>query len=311
MKKLLALALVALVLLVISVYVFIPSKIIVSNVRYITAYQNTAIKFINDSAMFNKWWRSVTVKEDTNYNYNGYTYHIKSTLSNLADIGIQPATDNLNSALVCLNIYLDSSALQWSTELDASLNPVQRIMQYNKAKKLKENMGALLDKLKAYLDKPENVYGINVKEVKLKDSVLIASQITTTAYPSVPDIYKEVNKLKAYVVSQQASATNAPMLNVSQLDEKNYKVMVGLPVSGRINQTPDFIIKRMPYGGSMFTSTVNGGYYSIQQALQKLTEYYLDTKRASPAKPYELMVTDRQQETDTAKWVTKLYYPIM
>ncbi len=298
-------------LLVISVYVFIPSKIIVSNVRYINAYQNTAIKFINDSAMFNNWWRSVTVKEDTNYNYNGYVYHIKSTLSNLADITIQPTTDKLNSALVCLNIYLDSSALQWSTELDASLNPLQRITQYNKAKKLKENMGALLDKLKAYLDKPENVYGINVKEVKLKDSVLIASQITTTAYPSLADIYKEVDKLKAYVASQHASATNAPMLNVVQLGEKSYKVMVGLPVSGRITQTPDFIIKRMPYGGSMFTSTVNGGYYNIQQGLQKLTEYYLDTKRASPAKPYELMVTDRQQETDTAKWVTKLYYPIM
>jgi len=311
MKKLIALVALALVLLVISAYVFIPSKIIVSNVRYINAYQNTAIKFINDSAMFNTWWRSVAVKEDTNYTYNGYAYHIKSTLSNLADIKIEPATDNLNSALVCLNIYLDSSALQWSTELDASVNPLQRIMQYNKARKLKENMGGLLDKLKAFLDKPEHVYGINVREVKLKDSVLIASQINTTAYPSVADVYKTVNKLKAYAASQQAAATNAPMMNVVQEGEKNYKVMVGLPVSGHINQTPDIIIKRMPYGGSMFTSTVNGGYYSIQQGLQKLTEYYLDTKRASPAKPYQLMVTDRQQEADTTKWVTKLYYPIM
>jgi len=127
----------------------------------------------------------------------------------------------------------------------------------------------------------------------------------------VADVYKAVNKLKAYAVSQQAAATNAPMLNVVQEGQYKYKVMVGLPVSGNLNQTPDIIIKRMPYGGSMFTSTVNGGYYSIQQGLQKLTEYYLDTKRASPAKPYQLMVTDRQQEADTTKWITKLYYPIM
>jgi len=311
MKKLLALVLAVLVLTVISAYIFIPSKIVVSNVRYITAYQNAAIKFINDSAMFNSWWRTVAVKEDTNYNYQGYVYHIKNTLSNLAEIKIQPAGENLTSALVCLNIYLDSSAIQWSTEIDASLNPIERVLQYNKAKKLKENMGGLMDKLKTFLDKSENIYGIEVKEIQLKDSVLIATQITTTAYPNVTDTYKEVNKLKQYAASQHVTATNNPMMNVIQLDEKNYKVMVGLPVSARVNQTPDIILKRMPYGGNMLTTTVKGGSYTIQEGLKKLTDYYLDSKRASPAKPYQLMITDRQLETDTTKWITKLYYPVM
>ena len=56
-------------------------------------------------------------------------------------------------------------------------------------------------------------------------------------------------------------------------------------------------------------STIGAAEYDVTTL--KANDYFLDSKRASPAIPYELMVTDRSAETDTAKWVTRLYYPIM
>ena len=34
-----------------------------------------------------------------------------------------------------------------------------------------------------------------------------------------------------------------------------------------------------------------------------------DNALSSPAIPFESLVTNRMQEPDTSKWVTKIYYP--
>jgi hypothetical protein len=39
--------------------------------------------------------------------------------------------------------------------------------------------------------------------------------------------------------------------------------------------------------------------------------YMKDFKLTSPAMPFELLVTNRANEPDTSKWVTKIYYPIL
>jgi hypothetical protein len=311
MKKWLAGVLIVVVLLIACSYVFIPSTIVVSNVRYIHEYQNSVIKFFNDSVLLNNWWKSVSEKEGANYKYKGYDYQIKSALSNLVEINIHSGEINGLSTLISANIYMDSSAIQWSTEIKASINPFERIRQYKEAKKLKDNMAGLMDALEKHLNSSTNIYGIDVKEIKLKDSMLISSKINAPGYPTVSEIYSLVKKLRDYATSQHAYPTDYPMLNVTQVSENNCQVMVGLPINIPIKETNEIQLKKMPYMKSMFIANIVGGDHAIRQGLDKLKEYYFDSRRASPAIPYQLMVTDRLNQPDTSKWVTTLYYPIM
>ncbi len=311
MKKWFAGILFAVLLSITSVYIFIPSKIAVSNVRFVLAYQNGVLRFFNDSAKFNNWWKSVAATNGNGYNYKGYDYHITRVLSNVVEIRISSPAINTLSTFISLSYYLDSSVIQWGTEINAPLNPIERIKRYNEAKEMKRSMSGLMDMLKTYLDNSANLYGIVVKEIHLKDSLLISTKIKTDKYPSISEIYGQVEKLKEYAASNHASPTDYPMLNVTKIDDKNYQVMVGLPINLKIKETADISIKKMPYLKSMFVSTIKGGSYSISDGFKKLNKYLMDSKRATPAIPFELLITDRPKEPDTSKWVTQLYMPVM
>jgi len=87
--------------------------------------------------------------------------------------------------------------------------------------------------------------------------------------------------------------------------------MVGLSINSIIPETEKFRLKRMPVNGKMFIADVTGGHTSIQNAYDALKNYLLDAKRPSPAVPFELLLIDRRLNSDSTKWQTRIYYPVM
>jgi hypothetical protein len=63
--------------------------------------------------------------------------------------------------------------------------------------------------------------------------------------------------------------------------------------------------------GKILVAEVKGGEQRVREAAANLQNYVDDYKLKSPAIPFESLVTDRTKETDTSKWITKLYYPIL
>jgi len=62
--------------------------------------------------------------------------------------------------------------------------------------------------------------------------------------------------------------------------------------------------------GNILVAEIKGGIYSVNEAERQLVNYANDYKKISPAIPFQSLVTNRQLEPDTSKWVTRLYYPI-
>jgi effector-binding domain-containing protein len=311
MKKLL-IALVSLVILFLaSVYLLIPSSIVVSKVEYVSSYQDGMIRFFKDGDRIKKWWKTFGTIHDSVFSYNGYDYTINKNLNNLISINIHSGNNEFKTMLVLLAIEKDSSAFHWETTIDAGINPITRILEYTSAKKLKENMSQVSYHLKNFLDKNENIYDIKVEEVNLKDSLLISTKTILSDYPTTPRIYQEVEKLKQYIHSLNGDVTDSAMLHIEQKDAKHYELMVGLPVNKVVPETKDISIKKMPFGKSMFITNIKGGINTVEKAMEQLKIYQMDTQRASPAIPYEMMITNRLQETDTTKWITRLYFPVM
>jgi hypothetical protein len=63
--------------------------------------------------------------------------------------------------------------------------------------------------------------------------------------------------------------------------------------------------------GNILVAEVKGGVYTAEKAIEVLSVYANDKKRISPAIPYQSLVTDRMQVSDTSKWITRLFYPVI
>jgi hypothetical protein len=294
-----------------SVYFFIPSTISMSSITPVKAFNSTVGKFLSNQEKINQSLQGIASRKDSTFTYKDLSFYISKFIYNGDEINISTGGDHITSHLMALEVTEGASIFYWSAEMEAGNNPVSRILNYYRAKKIKETMKAVVVQMAAYVDSNVNMYGIDVKEIELKDSILISTKVSTAAEPTVSEIYAVIKKLTDYATAQNAIATDPPMLNVKQEDDGHFEFMVGLPINKLITENTDFRIKRMPYQGKMFVTEVKGGPATIKKGLVELGNYLTDSKRSTPAIPFELMVTNRALETDTTKWITKLYYPVM
>lgn len=295
-----------------SVYYFIPSSIVVSEAKEIKTFRAAVAKFLTSKEKMDQCFAHIRKEQDSVFSFEGFNFSISKIIYNGNIIRITSGDFDVTGNLIPLEVTRDSTSLHWVVALPAAgNNPFTRIKQYFIAKKLKESMSGVLNIMKTYLENPVNIYGIAVKEIQLKDSLLISTRISINKEPDVNDVYQQIKKLQDYALSNNATSTDAPMLHVQQNDSTHFEFMVGLPINKPIPETNDIKIKQMPYGGAMFTAEIKGGPATIKNGLKQLAIYKDDTKRTSPAIPFELLVTDRKEESDTSKWITVLYFPVM
>jgi ABC-type spermidine/putrescine transport system permease subunit I len=62
--------------------------------------------------------------------------------------------------------------------------------------------------------------------------------------------------------------------------------------------------------GSFMVTEVLGGDSTISKASHNMEQYFQDFRRTSMAMNFTMLVTDRQLQPDSSKWITKLYHPV-
>jgi effector-binding domain-containing protein len=303
MKYLLAIVILLVFVVFSFAYLYVPNTIKVSGIASLRALSPGVNRFITNKNVFNNWLASTP--------QNNFSFEVTTTLSNITALSAHNAQTSIKTHLMSIGLSADSSALQWSAEIEAGKMPVQRIRRYFNAVVLKKSIDTMLSKLQQFMSNTGNLYGIPVSEIRLKDSLFATTKIQTLGYPSTAIIYKGITSLTNYAVAQKAKITDAPMLHVQQTDSTHYEAFIGLPLNKRVPSTKEIKVKEMPYGGSMFVTELRGGPQKIALALHNLSLYQKDSGRPSPAIPFEILITDRLTETDTSRWITRIYYPVM
>lgn len=305
MKKILIALVLLLVLALAAVYLFIPGKIkIEANISLKAALPGVS-RSLTDENNWKKWWPG-----GSPFNYYKQTYSISEKVTNVFDIDIYSGKDTLNSRLELVPVKNDIMTIDWHAEQVTSDNPFIRFSQYRRVKATKKNMDEILQSMKAFLEKTKNIYGFEIKKTLVTDSVLISMRRLFEHYPNVQEIDGMIQDLKKYIVQNNAIEKNSPMLNVLKLDSSHYEAMSAIPVDKALPRTNEFSPKFLLKGGNVLEAQVQGGPYTIENGLQGIENYRSEYRYTSPAIPYQLLVTDRLKETDTTKWITKLYYPV-
>lgn len=305
---------VVLLLLVASVYIFIPSNISVSETAYIHCTSNGISRFIIRPANLKNLPQLRPGFKDNRHNsssfiYNNITYTVAGRLENSFEIDISSQDSVLKSSLFIIPLSGDSSAVEWRTGVSAGLNLFNRITAYRKTRLIKNNMADILKNLKPYLEKQENVYGLKMEIGSFEDSSLLAIKSIFPAWPATGEVYKFIGQLQKHITEAGARQTGFPIMNVTEIEKGKYQLMVAVPTNKAIENQGAFFFRRM-VNGNFLKTEVRGGNHTVVNAIQTLELYISDYKKMVMAIPFAALVTNRVNEPDTSKWITKIYYPV-
>ena len=244
------------------------------------------------------------------YVLNGCSYSFSSDMALNSNITVLYKNNKASSFLRVI-ADADKSIVQYQFTFPPSNSFLERIKSYFDNNKIKKTTQQILNALRLFTEINENIYGVKMQKSLLKDSTLIAIKGSSKQYPTMNEIYKAIDTLKMYATQNGAKATNPPMLNIYVNNDTSYLYMVALPLNKWIDGTGKISGKRMLAGGNILeTGEFKGGIYTINKFLKELENFRADNTSISPAIPYQSLITDRSKESDTSKWITKLYYPV-
>ncbi len=288
-------------------FILVPNVVELTHRRVIKADYVAIERRLTDTAAWMDWWP----QPQTYPFYDGISY--KAGTRTPATIAVEASTPSISvsSFIRIRHGGHDSTGIEWVSIFPTSYNPITRISRYFEGKKIAERSAALTDHLATYFSTMENLYGVHIDEVIVRDSLLAVTSETGTNYPDLAGIYRLINKLRSHVKSNAAAETAPPMVNVSRLDGGEIVTRVAIPVDREIKSSADIQFKRMLANGNMLKTTVRGGSGEVNKALNNMRMFVEDHKRTAPAIPYQSWVTDRMANPDSSQWVTEIYYPVM
>jgi hypothetical protein len=315
MTRLFVAVLIIVSLLLACIYILIPKEIKISIQAVVKANEKAVYRSLINESNWKNWWPGKQ-KEDSEKNLNEFylNNHVYKAGTNLP-FGIEVIiSDNgfsRNSLLRLLPLSVDSMAINWTMTQATTSNPFTKVAAYFKTKSIRSDMQQILHRLKLFAEAEKNLYGIDIKQTTVNDTLLMVKKVVQKERPSNDDIYENIKDVRTYISANGAVETNPPMLHINDRNDiKSYEVMVAVPVNKRLTGNAFVVLKRMVAGNILFTEVI-GGEAIAGQAMKQMENYVADHQKISPALPYQSLVTDRTRETDTTKWITRIYYPVL
>jgi hypothetical protein len=303
-------SIVLILLFVLVGYVLLPAQQAITNYTFIGAAQNSVYRCLSDRGCLQNWWTdsSISNPNQKHLQKDGFTFQFSPRFGNVVVADIQHDNTALQSSLAVLALQADSSAVEWKTTFPPTGNIFKRFQHYFLARKLRHAISGQMQQLGAFMQDDKNIYGLDIQPARVTDTMVVTASMETTAYPTAPDYYNLVQQLKIYIAEKGAQETNFPMLNITPL-QGGYQARVAIPINKALPSSGNIAFKRL-IPGNILVAQVSGGPHAIEKGLQQLDYFVTEKNFRSPAIPFQLMVTDRLQERDTSKWITRLYYPV-
>lgn len=306
--------LVFLILAAAFIYGFIPSRLVFSRSLTIEAHQRAVFRSLTQQHLIEKWWQAQEKQEPGTTGFidaDGYSFRLQPGAFDIITVHSRKGTASLPPSYISVTpLQKHVSLVEWKFEQASGTGPLQRVRNYLHAKGINNRMAAVFDSLQHFMQDAENVYGIRIENTRVSDTLLITSRRETAAIPGTADYYSMIDSLEAYIKSRGAVATNYPMLHIVQTDRNNYQTTVAIPVNKIVPDEGNIRLNRM-IPGNILTAEVRGGLHTVMNAMQQMEYFASENSLASPAMPYQQLITNRLLQPDSSKWITRIYYPVI
>ena len=312
MKKVLFLVIGFVLAAIALIYLLIPSRIMISSAKIAHSPDVAIERLLLDESQWPSWWPNTELNKfrPARFQQQDYTFSLSQKYYRSLEIAIQRNNDPaLLSRLSLVPLRTDSTGLEWTCQIESGNNPFYRIKNYWKARMIKEQMDTALNSCARFFSHIEKVYGINIERTQLSDTLFVTARELTRSFPNQVERYALIRKIETYIAAQGTKPTGSPIYNVTRYDDQQFQLMAGVPVSTRIPEKNNFSLKNMVKGSFMVTEVL-GGESQVIWAATQLKQYFQDYKKTSMAMSFTMLVTDRMLQTDSSRWITRLYEPV-
>ncbi len=309
MKKLILSITGILLLLSLSTYIFIPKIIVVNKSVIIENNLQGLHRSLAESANWLKWWPEPVTENKKILNENVYSVTDHTYSSVLVEIKNENTL--VKSSLNLIPLSTDSVKLELSAEIPGSYNPYKRLHAYFYATTLRKDFTKILNAAKDFYKSTEAVYGIDIRRDTVKNSSLVFTTDSSKGYPTSRKIYTMLEDIRKYIKSKNAQITDSPMLNIYTKDSIYYLTRVAIPTDRKLVSSGKIEYRWMLGGGNILSCEIKGSNKKIDSAFAMVEQYVEDYKLIAPAIPFYTLVTNRLNEKDSTRWITKIFYPIM
>jgi hypothetical protein len=313
MKKLVLAFVLFIGLLLVCIYIFIPQKIEIGRAEFVNSNFQAVKRKLMDVQLWTKWWPGLENANATNsyITFRQTKFHIAEEKYNGYAFETANGNDSLQTILHLIPLpgKTDSALIEWSGTLETSANPLSRIQQFLKAKKIQCDIDSLLSHLASFMSKQENLYGMKIERVVVQDTLLVYEERKFATLPSTLDVYSLVRVLQNKIKTAGLQETNYPMLNILKIDSTTWKAMVAIPINKQFANA-DLSFRKM-IKGYILVGEIKGGQYNIQKGIEEMSNFVSDYSKVPIAMPFESLVTDRSTQPDSSQWITRLYFPVV
>lgn len=314
MKRVIAAAVILLILVFGCCYLFIPQKLKISSSITYQANGEGLFRFLFADSSWAKWWPGKISTDNSSkkiFSYSGFDYRISKVRYHSFELALTKDNNSYNSLLKIVSFKTDSIGIEIETELNSGSDPISLINNYFKAKKIKSGFDDLLAALKDHTKNVKNIYGYDIKNEKVEMQFLLQTSKEFSHYPTTEDIYSLVDMVRDHISKTDGKEEFSPMLNIETRDSINYLVRIGIPVNKKLPEKENISLKQMVKNGNILVTEVRGDQKFINEAIKQTEKYITDYQRSIIAIPFQSMITDRTKEPDSTKWITKIYYPVV
>jgi len=307
MKKWLVLFLLLVIVLIGAIYLLTRSaRRPVNESVHIRVTARGGFREIYNQQNWRKWWPGEQLAENL-FRFRDYEYRVTDKQLSSLTIMISGNGDSVASRLNLVVSGIDSLGIVWTTPGAVTSHLLTRLPG-KPDHQLRDDIAALLDKMRVFYSDEENIYGFRVERIQVPDTSMVSVSRVVSEMPSTTFIYGLIDELHHYISARNVAETNKPMLNISKSGD-SLLVRVAIPINQHLPDSDDIRYRRMLPGGTMCVATIPGGPATALNGLAAMEEYLKDHDMKQPAIPYLSLVTDRRNEPDTSRWITKVYCP--
>jgi hypothetical protein len=308
MKRVVFIAAFFLIILLVFIYVFIPSTITSSKTASIKCIDKNVLQLIGNKQGWSKWLPKESFATDL-IQYKDYQLKLGAATYTSVVFDALKDGDVIFNEIGFVKDSVTKTKISVISSIATGMNPFTRFRKWQMMKNYGTVVNDLLQQLISFAEDKKNIYGVDITDGRIPDSLFISTRKTFDHHPTEAEVYQLIDQLGVYANGKNAKPVNQPMMHLERIDSNHFEIMVALPIDKVIGNEGNFSFKQMVKGNTLIAD-VRGGRATINNGLRALEQFKSDYQFTSPAISFESMIIDRRAEPDTSKWVTRLYYPI-
>ncbi|MES2387463.1 MAG: SRPBCC family protein [Bacteroidota bacterium] len=333
--KIIGLSLLALVVLVLVFGFMLPSAYHIERSKIIKAPASVVFKQVNTLRNWEKWspWHRLDPNMEITYNnehatgagaWYAWKGNDKVKTGKLTIESSEPSK-NIHTKMVfdqmdeagaqfIFEPLADATKVTWTMDGEMGMNPIGRLFaKFAMDKMLGKDYEAGLHNLDSVsvveAAKPQ-APELTVNVVEVPEMQVISIKKTVKSSDIGAELGKAFGTLSKFMESKHAKFVGAPFAIYHSYDPKgNTEMEPAIPTASDLKGAGEIVSSKFPKRNAAVVDYY-GDYSKSDIGHNAVNEWMKANKKEMAGSPWEEYITDPMTEPDTAKWLTRIYYPL-